>query len=135
MSGSHQKGANWYRCQYAYRHGIAAAQATGHPRVLGIKEEVVLVELFAFLSRRLFGPGRLELLRDDLAKASAGGWHDYEAEMAKRRRVLSELDRSLYRQALRLEEHDDPSHPVVALAKRRIVELTTERDRFERDLA
>ncbi len=53
----------------------------------------------------------------------------------RRRRELAELDRSLYRQALRLEEHDDPAHPVVALAKRRIVELTAQRDRLERDLA
>ncbi len=135
MSGSHQKGANWYRCQFVDRHGVAAAAATGHPRVLGIKEEVVVTELFEFLSRRLFGPGRLDLLRDDLAHTSASGWHDHEAEVARRRRELAELDRSLYRQALRLEEHDDPSHPVVALAKRRIVELTKERDRLERELA
>ena len=135
MSGSHQKGANWYRCQFVDRHGLAAAEATGHPRVLGIKEEVVLVELFDFLSRRLFGPGRLNLLRDDLTRTSAGGWHEHEAEVVRRRRELAELDRSLYRQALRLEEHDDPAHPVVALAKRRIVELTAERDRLERDLA
>ena len=135
MSGSHQKGANWYRCQFVDRHGIAAAKATGHPRVLGIKEEVVLLELFDFLSRRLFGPGRLDLLRDDLARTSAGGWHEHEAEVTQRRRGLAEIDRSLYRQALRLEEHDDPAHPVVALAKQRIVELTARRDQLERELA
>jgi hypothetical protein len=134
MSGSHQKGANWYRCQFVDRHGLAAARATGHPRVLGIREEVVLAELFDVLSRRLFGPARLDLLREDLARASAGGWDQHEREIARLRRELGDIDRSLYRQALRLEEHDDPAHPVVALAKRRIVELTAERDRLERDL-
>ncbi len=134
MSGSHQKGANWYRCQYVYRHGLAASEAAGHPRVLGIKEETVLDALVDFLSRRLFAPGRLDLLRDELARTAADGWHEHEAETTNRRRELAELDRSLYRQALRLEEHDDPGHPVIALAKRRIVELTAQRDQLEREL-
>ena len=103
--------------------------------MLGIREEVVLAELFDVLSTRLFGPGRLELLREDLARTSAGGWQEHEREVAQRRRELADLDRSLHRQGLRMEEHDDPSHPVVALAKRRIVELSAERDRLERDLA
>ena len=135
MSGSHQKGANWYRCQFVDRHGPAAAEATGHPRVLGIREEVVLAELFDVLSTRLFGPGRLDLLHDELAGTSAGGWREHEAEITRRRRELADLDRSLYRQALRLEEHDDPGHPVVALAKQRIVELTAERERADQELA
>ena len=135
MSGSHQKGANWYRCQFVDRHGLAAAEATGHPRVLGIREEVVLAELFDVLSTRLFGPGRLELLREDLARTSAGGWQEHEREVARRQRELADLDRSLYRQTLRLEEHDDPAHPVIALAKRRIVELTAEHEQLEQDLA
>ena len=67
MEGSHQKGSNWYRCQFVYRRGIAAADAAGHPRVLGIREEVVLEPLFDFLGRRLFGPDRLRLLHDELA--------------------------------------------------------------------
>ncbi len=69
MEGSHQKGSNWYRCQFVYRRGIAAADAAGHPRVLGIREEVVLEPLFDFLGRRLFGPDRLHLLRHELATA------------------------------------------------------------------
>jgi hypothetical protein len=101
--------------------------------VLGIREEIVLGELFDVLSTRLFGPGRLDLLRDELARTSAGGWHEHEAEITRRRRELADLDRSLYRQALRLEEHEDPTHPVVALAKQRIVELTAERERAEQD--
>ena len=46
MEGSHQKGSNWYRCQFVYRRGVAAADAAGHPRVLGIKEQNVLDPLF-----------------------------------------------------------------------------------------
>ena len=42
MEGSHQKNTNWYRLQYVYKRGIAAADAAGHPRVLGIKEDAIL---------------------------------------------------------------------------------------------
>jgi hypothetical protein len=38
---------------------------------------------------------------------------------------LGKIDRSLRAQTLRLEEHEDPNHPVVALATQRIVELST----------
>jgi hypothetical protein len=37
--------------------------------------------------------------------------------------------------AVRLEEHDDPARPVIALAKRRIVELIADRERSEQELA
>src|SRR5919198_716866 len=42
-----------------------------------------------------------------------------------------QIDRALYRQALRLEEHDDPNHPVVALAKQRIEELSGRRNAID----
>jgi hypothetical protein len=41
------------------------------------------------------------------------------------------MDRALYRQALRLEEHDDPNHRVVALAKQRIEELSGRRNAID----
>src|SRR5438552_3818638 len=78
--------ANRHRCQYVHRPGLAASRAAGHPRVLGIKEETVLDALFDFLSRRLFAPGRLDLLRDELARTAADGWHEHEAETTNRRR-------------------------------------------------
>ena len=127
MEGSHQKGSNWYRCQFVYRRGIAAADAAGHPRVLGIREEVVLEPLFDFLGRRLFGPDRLRLLRDELATSLADGDDSRTAELAAVTRQLAEIDQAIRRQALRLEEHDDPNHPVVAAAKARIEELAGQR--------
>ena len=127
MEGSHQKGSNWYRCQFVYRRGIAAADAAGHPRVLGIREEVVLEPLIDFLGRRLFGPDRLRLLHDELATSLADSDDSGAAELAGVDRQLAELDQAVRRQALRLEEHDDPDHPVVAAAKARIEELAGRR--------
>jgi DNA invertase Pin-like site-specific DNA recombinase len=127
MEGSHQKGANWYRCQFVYKRGLAAADAAGHPRVLGIREELILDPLFDFLGRRLFGPDRLRLLREELAQSLGAVDDGHHREIATMRRRLSEIDQAVRRQALRLEEHDNPKHPVVAAAKARIEELAGQR--------
>jgi hypothetical protein len=125
--GSHQKGSNWYRCQFVYKRGIAAADAAGHPRVLGIREELILEPLLDFLGRRLFGPDRLRLLHDELAISLDAVDDDHATELAAVKRQLGEIDQAVRRQALRLEEHDDPDHPVVAAAKARIEELAAQR--------
>ena len=41
------------------------------------------------------------------------------------------MQRSLYRQTLRLEEHDNPDHPIVALATRRIEELAARQESID----
>jgi site-specific DNA recombinase len=127
MEGSHQKGKNWYRCQYVSRRGNVAADLAGHPRVFGIKEEVVLDAVSEFLAERLFGPERLRLLRKELARADSAEWKQHDAQADRLAAELRDVNRALYRQTLRLEEHDDPGHPVVALATRRIEELTARR--------
>lgn len=125
MEGSHQKGSNWYRCQYARRRGEAAADLTGHPRVLGIKEDVVLDAVRGFMSERLFGPERLDLLRGELAEAANdGAWQERDSRLADLRAEEKQVQQALYRQSLRLEEHEDPEHPVVKLATQRIEELS-----------
>jgi site-specific DNA recombinase len=125
MEGSHQRGINWYRCQYVYRRGSAAAELADHPKVHGIKEERLLDPILDFLSRRVFGADRLRLLRDELAAATASTWEEHDAEAKRLEAEREKIERSLRAQTLRLEEHDDPAHPVVALATERIVELST----------
>jgi site-specific DNA recombinase len=123
MEGSHQKGKNWYRCRFVYHRGGIAADAAGHPRALGIKEEKIIPYLFDFMDRRLFGPERLELLKAELANSAAADWQGHDDEEHKLTHESEQLQRAIYRQTLRLEEHDDPNHPVIAAATRRIEEL------------
>jgi site-specific DNA recombinase len=125
MEGTHQRHTNRYRCQYVYRRGVAAAALADHPKVHGIKEERILEPVLDFLARRAFGPERLRLLRDELADASASGWDDHAAELERLDAELAKLNRSLRAPTLRLEEHENPNHPIVALASERIVELST----------
>ncbi len=77
-----------------------------------------------FLAERIFGPGRLRLLRAERATAETDWWREHDAELERLQRERSDVDRSLQRQVPRLEEHDDPNHPVIALATRRIEELS-----------
>lgn len=135
MEGSHQKHKNWYRCQYVTRRGPVAADVAGHPRVLGIKEEVILDAVLDFLGRRIFGPDRLRLLRAELAQATATSWKDHDAELERLGHEQRDVQLSLHRQTLRLEEHDDPDHPVVALATRRIEELSARQEAVEEAIA
>jgi site-specific DNA recombinase len=127
MEGSHQRGSNWYRCQYVRRRSDAAATHADHPKVLGIKEERLLEPILDFLSRRIFSADRLRLLRDELAASTASTWEEHAVEASRLEAELSKVNRSLRAQTLRLEEHDDPAHPVVALASERIVELSTQK--------
>lgn len=135
MEGSHQRGSNWYRCQYVSARGIAAADAAGHPRTLGVKEDHLLQAAVDFLGRRLFGPERIALLRQELTVASTGDTSNEARERVQLSQRADELDRALYRQALRLEEHDDPNHPVVKLAVQRIEELTAQREAVQHRLS
>jgi len=131
MEGSHQKGQNWYRCRFVWNRGAVAADQAGHPRTLGIKEEVILDQLLDFMERRLFGPDRLRLLRHDLARSARTEWRDHDGEVARLKGELESVNSSMRRQTLRLEEHDDPNHPVVAAAKDRIEELGARRAAIE----
>jgi site-specific DNA recombinase len=124
MEGSHQKGANWYRCQYVYKRGLAAAEAAGHPKVLGIKEDVILGAVREFMAERLFGPERLQPLSDELAASANGETSTNDADRQRLEAEQKKIEAAMRRQALRLEEHDDPKHPVVKLAKERIEELS-----------
>ena len=131
MEGSHQKGSNWYRCQYVYRRGPAAADIAGHPKVYGVKEDKILGPVLDFLVRRVFGPDRLQLLRDELGTATASTWADHADELKRLESELTKIASAVRNQTLRLEEHADPNHPIVALATERIVELTSRKNAVE----
>jgi site-specific DNA recombinase len=126
MEGSHQKGNNWYRCQYVSKRGEAAAEISGHPKVLGIKEATILDAVREFMAERLFGPERLALLSGELLASTDGEAEAIEAQRERLEDEKSKIEDGLRRQTLRLEEHDDPEHPVVKLATARIEELSAQ---------
>ena len=74
---------------------------------------------------------RLRLLRDELTQTVAETWCEYDTAFARLRLERNDIDRALYRQTARLEEHGDPS-TLVALATQRIEELSPRRYAIER---
>jgi hypothetical protein len=69
--------------------------------------------------------------RDELARPSSAQDDQHTEELERLQGELNDIDQARHRQSLRMEEHDDPQHPVVALAKERIVELSTRRKAIE----
>jgi hypothetical protein len=94
---------------------------------LSVKEDTVIDALVDFMGRRLSARIVFACWQLDLSRAVASSWDEHDGELARLRREREELERSLRRQTLRLEEHDDPHHPVVAAAKLRIEELAARR--------
>jgi recombinational DNA repair protein (RecF pathway) len=55
LEGSYQREKHWMRCQFVQRRGAAAAEVTGHPKSLQVKEQLLIDALTDFLARRVFG--------------------------------------------------------------------------------
>lgn len=122
------KGSNYYRCRFSAGRGNSAADAAGHPRVLQIKEDTLLQAVLGFMDHRLFGPERLELLRNELVGRREPRRAPTHGRAESLQAELNDIDQSLYRQSLRMEEHEDWHHPVIALVKKRIAELSARRE-------
>lgn len=73
-------------------------------------------------------------MRAELAQATTASWQGHDAELDRLGREQTEVQRRRHRQTLRLEEHDDPDHPIVALATRRIEELAARQESIDRDI-
>jgi hypothetical protein len=69
-----------------------------------------LTPVLDFLARRIFGPDRLRLLRAELADSTTATWREQDTELERLTGELGDIDRSLRRQTLRLEEHEDSDH-------------------------
>jgi hypothetical protein len=124
MEGAHQKGSNWYRCQYTRRRSQAAATHADHPPVLGIKEEKVREAALDFLARRVFEPDRLRLLRDELADATASTWVAHAADLDRHESELRDIEPHCACRRFALRSTRTQSIPVVVLATERIEELS-----------
>ena len=125
MEGSHQKGSNWYRCHFVEqarrqrrRRRRAPARAR-HQRGHGPRRAARLHGRAPLRTRTSPPPTR----RARPSRHPATGRNATRTRPSSRR-AKSRSSSSLYRQTLRLEEHDDPEHPVVKLAKQRIEELS-----------
>jgi len=98
-------------------------------------QDVVLEAVREFMAERLFGPDRLRLLSDELAASLGDEPQSIEADRKRLEGEQKKIEESLRRQALRLEEHENPDHPVIRLATARIEELSAQGDSVAAALA
>lgn len=54
LSGTHQKGSNWYRCQFIDSRSTGAAAITAHPKSLQVKEAPIQEAVLDVLARRVY---------------------------------------------------------------------------------
>jgi DNA repair exonuclease SbcCD ATPase subunit len=81
------------------------------------------------MDRRLFGPKSLRYLRKELAHVKSSETESQHRDELERLQAEREkIDQSMRRQTLRMEEQDDPRHPIIVLAKQRIDELAIQRE-------
>jgi hypothetical protein len=117
MEGSHQNGSNWYRCRYVSRRDWQRPRAPGGRGCRASRRTWPSTRCATNQAERPFSPERLRLPGDELAASAGTQWEARDAELERLRGVQKRFEQALYRQALRLEEQEDPEHLVVKLAK------------------
>jgi hypothetical protein len=93
-------------------------------RSLQVKEQLMIDETIAFLSERVFAPEAIELLRAEIATGEADhAAGRVEAKLARLRAEIADVDQAIERQVGVFEKYDNPNHPVVLVAEKRIISL------------
>ncbi len=134
MQGSTQKGSAYMRCLWSSGRGAAAVKATGHPGSLQVKEELFVEETIDFLATQVFAPEAILQLRDELEQEQAPPADDPGAKLETLRGQIAEIATKIDRQVAVFEKYDDPKHPVVQAAERRIEQLAADRKTVEAEI-
>ena len=135
LTGTNQKG-HAYRCQFTDGRGDEAAASAGHPRSFQVRESAIQEVVMSFLERRVFGPERLRLLHDDLARhlLDDDATSKAQADIKQLEAKLTEITVAVKRCTHYLEKYD-PGDPVAVAAEERIDALAGERKIAEGQLS
>ncbi|GAB2954170.1 hypothetical protein GCM10023080_011220 [Streptomyces pseudoechinosporeus] len=127
MFGKHRDGITYYSCQpQANNRGRPDAYA-GHPKTVYLREDAILEAISAFLSNRVFGPERRELLAAELASVDDRAARQRQTERDRLQRTLDGLS---HRQEniLRQAETGDPGDPFTKGLRESYNRLEAERE-------
>jgi site-specific DNA recombinase len=117
------KGHAYYRCRYSGSYGQAAAQAIpGHGATCNVREDTVLPYIERFFAERVFGPMRLDLLREQLDRQEQTGRSEAQRTVARLQAQIAEADRAIALQVRALESGIEPD-----VVRARIEELKAEK--------
>lgn len=117
------KGHTYYRCTYGQNYGKVAADAIGgHGATCNVREDAILPVIESFFAERLFGPMRLDLLREQLALHEQTSATEAKRTAARLQAQIAEADRAIALQVRALEAGVEPD-----LVRARIEELKADK--------
>jgi site-specific DNA recombinase len=117
------KGHTYYRCTYRSSYGKVAAEAiAGHGSTCNVREDALLLAIERFFAERLFGPMRLDLLREQLALQESATHTEVQQTAAQLHARIAEADRAIAMQVRALEQGIEPD-----VVRARIEELKAEK--------
>ncbi len=117
------KGHTYYRCTYRSSYGKVAAEAiAGHGSTCNVREDALLPAIERFFAERLFGPMRLDLLREQLDLQEHTSHTDAQQTAARLQTQIAEADRAIAMQVRALEQGIEPD-----VVRARIEELKAEK--------
>ena len=130
MFGNTKRQVSWYACapKKAYR-------PDGHPVIFRVREDHLLDGLAGFLSGRVFGPCRHQLLAAELKTASEAARHERASRISALRRSITETETKSKRLIRNLELTDGIDQDFIRDINERRAELRARRDELQRKLA
>ena len=121
--GAVVKGHTYYRCTYGQNYGKVTADAiAGHGKTCNVREDALLPVIERFFADRLFGPMRLDLLREQLALQQQTSATEEQRTAARLQAQIAEADRAIALQVRALEAGVEPD-----VVRARIEELKAEK--------
>jgi site-specific DNA recombinase len=121
--GATVKGHTYYRCTYGSDYGkVAAESIASHGVTCNIREDTMLPAINDFFAERLFGPMRLDLLREQLDLQERTSRTDAQLTAARLQAQIADADRAIAVQVRALEQGIEPD-----VVRARIEELKAEK--------
>ncbi|WP_433431986.1 recombinase family protein [Nonomuraea sp. CA-141351] len=124
----------YYCCQPDRNHKGREDRFSGHPKVIRVREDTLLDAVHDLFQRRIFGPGRHQLLAADLPQSSKQAEGEWEARCQALRKRITEITKKQDRLIAQVEEGEIDD----AFARRlrtRFSELEVERRTKAQELA
>lgn len=102
--GALVKGHTYYRCSYRRDYGkVAADSIAGHAATCNVREDALLPYIERFFAERLFGPMRLDLLREQLGLQEQTNRSEAQRTATRLQAQIAEADRAISLQVRALE--------------------------------
>jgi site-specific DNA recombinase len=132
MVGKVMRSYSYYNCEPRKNLGPKARRLLpDHPTSVNLREDALVGHLCDFVSERVFGENRRELLERDVAALELRDTSSQEQAIKGLRKALAKVEERQERQILALERHNDPEGTLLRRITERVRELEAQRAEIE----